>query len=100
MVLKVLMYIMKVSINELFLFLFVVIFGVVIFVCLVYYMEIFFDEKFDFEYILFVFWWVFIIMIIVGYGDMILSMGFGYIVGFMCVISGVLVIVFLVFVIV
>lgn len=92
MALKVLMYTMKASTNELFLLLLVVILGVVIFACLVYYMEIFSDEKSDFEHIPLAFWWALITMTTVGYGDMTPSTGLGYTVGSMCAISGVLVI--------
>lgn len=45
-------------------------------------------------------WWVIVIMIIVGYGDMVLKMYVGMFVGVLCVLLGVLIIVFLVFVIV
>ena len=92
MALKVLMYTMKASTNELFLLLLVVILGVVIFACLVYYMEIFSDEKSDFAHIPLAFWWALITMTTVGYGDMTPSTGLGYTVGSLCAISGVLVI--------
>jgi hypothetical protein len=92
MALKVLMYTMKASTNELFLLLLVVILGVVIFACLVYYMEIFSNEDSDFEHIPLAFWWALITMTTVGYGDMTPSTGLGYAVGSLCAISGVLVI--------
>lgn len=92
MALKVLMYTMKASTNELFLLLLVVILGVVIFACLVYYMEIFSDEDSDFQHIPLAFWWALITMTTVGYGDMTPSTGLGYAVGSLCAISGVLVI--------
>lgn len=47
-----------------------------------------------------VFWWVVVIMMMVGYGDMRFIIVWGKIVGLLCVIFGVLIIVFLVFVIV
>ncbi|XP_061196622.1 potassium voltage-gated channel protein Shaw-like [Saccostrea echinata] len=92
MALKVLMYTLKASTNELFLLLLVVIIGVVIFACLVYYMEIFSDEVSDFKHIPLAFWWALITMTTVGYGDMTPKTGLGYTVGSMCAISGVLVI--------
>lgn len=45
------------------------------------------------------FWWVIVIVIILGYGDVVFVIKVGKIIGVMCVICGVIIIVFLVFVI-
>lgn len=58
------------------------------------------DEEILFISILDVFWWVLVIMIIVGYGDMYFKIFWGKFVGFGCVLCGVLVIVLFVLVIV
>lgn len=45
--------------------------GVVLFFSVVYYVEISNEDGNDFLSIFYLFWWVIIIMIIVGYGDII-----------------------------
>lgn len=45
--------------------------GVILFLSVVYYVEIGNEDDNDFLSILYLFWWVIIMMIIVGYGDMI-----------------------------
>lgn len=56
-----------------------------------------FDIKFCFIFELF--WWLFIIMMIVGYGDMILKIWVGKIIGGVCVICGFFVVVFFILII-
>lgn len=84
---------------ELFLLILFLIIGVVLFVSLIYYWE---KDVFDMKFcdILNCFWWVVVIMMIVGYGDMVFIMFMGKFIGSICVVCGVLMIVFLVFVIV
>lgn len=92
----ILLYILKVSFNEfLFMFVFFLI-GMVIFVFLIYFVEL--DSGYD--NILIGFWWSVIIMIMVGYGDMNFISFLGYVIGSFCVIFGLLMIVFIVLIIV
>lgn len=90
---------MKLSFSEFFFFVFFLSIGVVIFLSIIYYVE---RDLFGIKFVIILelFWWVVVIMIILGYGDMILKFWEGRIVGLFCVISGVFMIVFLVLVIV
>lgn len=76
----------KVSLNELIMLMFFLIIGVMIFVSCVYYVEGGLDS--DFQSILYVFWWVVVIMMMVGYGDVFFISFLGKIVGVLCVILG------------
>lgn len=69
--------------------------GVLIFVSVIFYVE---SE--NFENILIGIWWVLVIMMIVGYGDKVLKLEVGYIIGCVCVICGVLIVVFMVLIVV
>ncbi|KAK3083812.1 hypothetical protein FSP39_003571 [Pinctada imbricata] len=90
--LKILMYTIRASTKELFLLLLVVLIGVVIFACIVYYMEMFSDQETQFEHIPMACWWALVTMTTVGYGDMVPSTGQGYAAGAVCALCGVLVI--------
>ena len=90
--LKILIYTIRASTKELFLLLLVVLIGVVIFACIVYYMEMFSDNETEFKHILIACWWALITMTTVGYGDMVPSTGQGYAAGAVCALCGVLVI--------
>lgn len=78
---------LKVSLNELIMLMFFLVIGVMIFVSCVYYVEGGFESD-GFQSILYVFWWVVVIMIIVGYGDVFFVSLLGKIVGVLCVILG------------
>lgn len=88
-----------VSLCELYFLIFILGFEVIVYGSFVYYFE---WSMFEFKFvnILVLFWWVLVIMIMVGYGDMYLIILFGKLVGCVCVISGVLMIVLFVFVVV
>lgn len=88
-----------VSVCEFFLFILFLFIGVVLFVSLIYYWE---KDEIDIKFkdIFICFYWVVIIMIIVGYGDMMFNIVMGKFIGSICVVCGVLIIVFLVLVIV
>lgn len=65
-------------------------------VMLMFLVFVFFLGDMVFISILDVFWWVIVIMIIVGYGDMFLKLIFGYFVGGVCVFLGMFILVMLV----
>lgn len=88
-----------VSVCEFFFLILFLIIGVVLFVSLIYYWEKG-EKNIKFYDILNCFWWVVVIMMIVGYGDMVFVIFMGKFIGSICVVCGVLMIVFLVLVIV
>lgn len=91
---------LKVSLYELGFFLFILFILVILFLLIIYYVECIMNDIFmKFCLILEFFWWLFIIMIIVGYGDIILNMWLGKIIGGVCVVCGFFVVVFLIFII-
>lgn len=71
LIMKVFGKIVRVSISDLWMMCFFNLFGIVLFGSMVYYCESW-DEEIEFESILMVCWWVIVIIIIVGYGDLVL----------------------------
>ena len=86
---KILVYTLKVSTKELFLMVVFLMSGVLMFASLVHYIE-----RENFPNIPIGIWWALVTMTTVGYGDKYTVTIPGYIVGSLCVISGVLVIAF------
>lgn len=86
---KILVYTLKVSTKELFLMVVFLMTGVLMFASLVHYIE-----KENFPNIPIGIWWALVTMTTVGYGDKYTVTIPGYIIGSLCVISGVLVIAF------
>lgn len=89
--LKILGHTLKASAKELFLLILVLIIGVLIFACLIYYAEQV-DEgsKNSFTNIPIGFWWALVTMTTLGYGDMIPRTALGYILGTICAVCGLL----------
>ena len=96
--LQILVYTIRASMKEILLLLLFVIIGTILFSSLVYYAEESSDKPFT--SIPHSFWWAVITMTTVGYGDMVPSTPWGYVIGAGCSVSGVLLIAFTVPVIV
>lgn len=77
------------SMKELFLLFSLIATGMVIFSTLVYYAE--FNEENGFTSIPIGFWWSIITMTTVGYGEIVPTSGWGYVVGSACAIAGTLI---------
>ena len=87
--LRVLLLTLKNSIGELGLYLVMLIMTIMIFASFVYYAEQIFEEDDNkFESILIGLWWAIVTMTTLGYGDIVPVTPFGYIIGGMCAISG------------
>lgn len=84
--------------NELFLVFISFIVFIILFFSMIYIVENEVNREMFFSILEF-FWWVIVIVIILGYGDVVLVIKLGKIIGVMCVICGVIIIVILVFVI-
>lgn len=84
---KILYLALKASIQEMLLLLLLISIGMLIFSTLIYYTE-FYTE--DFESIPIGFWWTIVTMTTVGYGDLQPRTGWGYLVGSICAVSGML----------
>lgn len=86
----ILLYTLKASFNELLLMFVFLLIGMVVFASLLHFAEG--DGKFN--NIPVGFWWAVVTMTTVGYGDMYPTTGFGYVIGSVCAISGLLMIAF------
>ncbi|XP_070174727.1 potassium voltage-gated channel protein Shaw-like [Littorina saxatilis] len=86
---KILVYTIKVSTKELLLMVVFLFSGVLIFASVIYYVE-----RETFTSIPVGFWWAIVTMTTVGYGDKVPVTEGGYIIGFMCVLCGVLTVAF------
>ena len=86
---KILAYTIKVSTRELFLLIIFLFTGVLIFACVIYHVE---EETF--ASIPIGFWWALVTMTTVGYGDKVPKTEFGYLVGSICALCGVLTVAF------
>ena len=86
----ILLYTLKASFNELLLMFVFLLIGMVVFASLVHFAEP--DDKFN--NIPVGFWWAVVTMTTVGYGDMAPKSAFGYVIGSICAISGLLMIAF------
>ncbi|XP_071117836.1 potassium voltage-gated channel protein Shaw-like [Haliotis cracherodii] len=86
---KILVYTIKVSTKELCLMVIFLFSGVLIFASIIYY-----AENATFNNIPIGFWWALVTMTTVGYGDKVPVSEGGYIIGFMCVLCGVLTVAF------
>lgn len=86
---KILAYTIKVSTRELFLLIIFLFTGVLIFACVIYHVE---EETF--ASIPIGFWWALVTMTTVGYGDKVPKTEFGYVVGSICALCGVLTVAF------
>ncbi|XP_054167765.1 potassium voltage-gated channel protein Shaw-like [Oppia nitens] len=89
--LKILVHTFKASAKELFLLVFFLVLGIVIFASLVYYAErLQANPRNDFKSIPEGLWWAMITMTTVGYGDMVPRTYAGMLVGALCALAGVL----------
>ncbi|KAK3086987.1 hypothetical protein FSP39_000068 [Pinctada imbricata] len=89
--LKILMHTFKASAKELFLLIFFLVLGIVVFAALIYYAEkIEYNPHNDFESIPLGLWWAIVTMTTVGYGDMAPKTYLGKFVGTLCALMGVL----------
>ncbi|CAG2112784.1 unnamed protein product, partial [Medioppia subpectinata] len=89
--LKILVHTFKASAKELFLLVFFLILGIVIFASLVYYAErLQANPRNDFKSIPEGLWWAIVTMTTVGYGDMVPRTYAGMLVGALCALAGVL----------
>lgn len=89
--LKVLVHTVKASAKELLLLILVLFIGVLIFACLIYFVEqVDEHEENSFKDIPRGFWWAIVTMTTLGYGDMYPRTALGYLVGAMCALCGVL----------
>ncbi|XP_060072842.1 potassium voltage-gated channel protein Shaw-like [Ylistrum balloti] len=89
--LKILGHTIRASAKELFLLFLVLIIGVLIFACLIFYAEQIDEGKINnFPDIPMGFWWAVVTMTTLGYGDMTPRTGFGYVVGTICAVCGLL----------
>lgn len=86
----ILLYTLKASFNELLLMFVFLLIGMVVFASLIHFAE----GKKGFDNIPIGFWWSVVTMTTVGYGDMHPKTAFGYIIGSLCAISGLLMIAF------
>lgn len=86
----ILFYTLKASFNELLLMSVFLVIGMVIFASLMYFAE----NNEGFSNIPIGFWWSVVTMTTVGYGDMYPKSSFGYIIGSLCAISGLLMVAF------
>ncbi|XP_021346658.1 potassium voltage-gated channel protein Shaw-like isoform X2 [Mizuhopecten yessoensis] len=86
----ILLYTLKASFNELLLMFVFLLIGMVVFASLIHFAE----GKKGFDNIPIGFWWSVVTMTTVGYGDMHPTTAFGYIIGSLCAISGLLMIAF------
>ena len=87
--LKVLVYTIRTSIKELLLLILILMMGVVVFACLIFYADLH-DERSQFENIPMALWWALVTMTTVGYGDKVPMSVYGYIVGSLCATCGIL----------
>lgn len=89
--LKILAHTLRASAKELFLLIIVLGIGVLVFASFIYYFEqIDEDPKNDFRNIPIGFWWAVVTMTTLGYGDIYPRTAFGYIVGGICALCGLL----------
>lgn len=89
--LKILGHTIKASAKELLLLFLVLIIGVLIFACLIYYAEQVDEEEINsFSNIPRSFWWAVVTMTTLGYGDLYPRTALGYIIGTVCAVSGLL----------
>ncbi|KAH3886650.1 potassium voltage-gated channel protein Shaw-like [Dreissena polymorpha] len=86
----ILLYTLKASFNELMLMFVFLLIGMVMFASLLHFIE----GGEQFSNIPVGFWWAMVTMTTVGYGDMFPVTGFGYVIGSVCAISGLLMIAF------
>ncbi|XP_052228830.1 potassium voltage-gated channel protein Shaw-like [Dreissena polymorpha] len=86
----ILLYTLKASFNELMLMFVFLLIGMVMFASLLHFIE----GGEQFNNIPVGFWWAVVTMTTVGYGDMVPVTGFGYVIGSVCAISGLLMIAF------
>ncbi|XP_052797376.1 potassium voltage-gated channel protein Shaw-like isoform X3 [Mya arenaria] len=86
----ILLYTLKASFNELLLMFVFLLIGMVMFASLLHFTE----GGEQFSNIPVGFWWAVVTMTTVGYGDMVPVTGFGYVIGSICAISGLLMIAF------
>ena len=76
------------SIRELLLLLLLIMMGILIFSCMIYFAEFYHDD--NFHNIPIGFWWSIVTMTTVGYGDKHPKSGWGYLVGAVCALCGML----------
>lgn len=89
--LKILGHTIRASAKELLLLFLVLIIGILIFAVVIFYAEqIDENSKNDFQNIPMGFWWAVVTMTTLGYGDMVPRTGFGYLVGTVCAVCGLL----------
>lgn len=88
--LKVFVNMFLISGKDFFLLFVVLIINVILFLSVIYYVENDIKDN-DFESILDVFWWMIVIMIVVGYGDKVLKGVLGKLIGVVCVVLGIVV---------
>ena len=86
----ILLYTLKASFNELLLMFVFLLIGMVMFASLLHFVE----GGDNFSNIPVGFWWAVVTMTTVGYGDMVPKTAFGYVIGSICAISGLLMIAF------
>jgi hypothetical protein len=87
--LRVLLLTIRTSIQEFFIYFMLLFMAVITFACLIFYSEQIFERSENkFDSISIGLWWAIVTMTTLGYGDYVPVTGFGYLVGALCAISG------------